>query len=71
MGGLSVSRQLSVNGADENFGGMLAVHEQVARLTRNPNGPTNLMLSAIPAQGFGEPAVAGAEAGDVAETGPR
>lgn len=71
MGGLSVSRQLSVNGADENFGGMLAVHEQVARLTRNPSGPTNLMLSAIPAQGFGEPAVAGVEAGDVAETGPR
>jgi hypothetical protein len=30
MGELSVSRQLSVNGADEDFGGMLAVHEQVA-----------------------------------------
>ncbi len=53
MGGLSVSRQLSVNGADEDFGGMLAVHEQVPRLTRNPSGPTTLNSSAIPAQGFG------------------
>jgi len=69
MGGLSVSRQLSVNDADEDFGGMLAVHEQVARLTRNPSGPTN--LSAIPAQGFGEPAVAGPKTSDVAEAGPR
>ena len=71
MGELSVSRQLSVNGADEDFGGMLAIHEQVARLTRNPSGPTTLNSSAIPAQGFGEPAVAGAEAGDVAKAGPR
>ena len=71
MGELSVSRQLSVNGADEDFGGMLAIHEQVARLTRNPSGPTTLMLSSIPAQGFGEPAVAGPKTSDVAETGPR
>ena len=40
-------------------------------LGSSPSGPTTLNLSPIPAQGFGEPAVAGAETGDVAETGPR